>query len=222
MTPDSSRVSAERATPQKVAKQFFAALNERRWDDAIALCDPGSLGRFRDHELASLIAWAENREDMARVPGQLFGFSTEDVLSGDRLAKQATVSLRAAPGMPTIGYLAALSPAGFAAFCLKQADSADPPNGDDVTERARGSVIGVVTEGESVAHVLFRFVGGGWNYDDPYYVELMRLCKGAAGWLIEADVNRHSIMLRMPLAFLFGDRPDVAPTQLSDQGSKPQ
>jgi len=189
-TPGVRPMTAQ-TSPQTVARDFFAAIDGRRWREVAALVDPEQLVPYREETLSMLVALAERREELRRIPressGALVPLHTDGKLDTLALARVGDMPFPRSPGVRTLRDLAALPPAEFLVRYLEAID----PRSD---ERMKGGVdwsklriLGAVADGESVAHVLYRSEAPGARYDDPYHVEVMATVRRGDRWYVRAS-----------------------------------
>jgi hypothetical protein len=177
-------------TPADAAATFFAALKRAEWLTAASMIHPDAVARFREAELAMLVAWAENREAMkqARTQGLGFGYSSDGTLDPVKLAHLGSTPFRAVPGVRTLQDLAALSPHAFAALFLELSSLPIAAAESGPYERPSYHIVGHVIEDDSIAYVLYRLQGPAIRYEAPYHVDVLRLRRSPDGW--QVDVSR--------------------------------
>ena len=162
--------------PLALFNAAVAALNDEQWLMAARLCDPVSLSRFRRQQLDQLAPTAPwhdvTAEEMMKYqPGlsrELAGFQAQvhrDHTRPEFLLKQGF------PMLPSVEMLAALGPAElFAAWLEGQSPRRQlkrlierglaPPeiaeHLDDMNSPRKYALLGVISEGESAAYILYR------------------------------------------------------------------
>jgi hypothetical protein len=110
------------SSPAKVAAAFFAALQDARWYDAVALVDEKVLAEFHAREVASLLSKAELRAEFRRMRdggrGGV-GYSPDPATNAVLLETYSEMPVLGIEGVHTIGNYAALSPAELLARHLE-------------------------------------------------------------------------------------------------------
>lgn len=169
---------------RQVAEQFFQALSDAQWMEAATLVDPASASLFRERQLASLVGWAQQLDALKawrkRAEGGSFGWSSNGIVTSERLAATADTTLAAVPGVTTLGELASLSAAAFIAKYFEVSNSPDSKAGV-----AARRILGGVAEGEFTVHVLYRDESPGITYSDPYHVDHLRLKRNSNDWFVD-------------------------------------
>jgi hypothetical protein len=143
-------------TPVETARALFAALEERAWMSVAELVDSAELDAFRDRRLDGLVAFAESQDIQAPSPERR-GISLYFTHGGERrdLEKYAELQLPVFTDVATLGDLAALAPMQFLVKWIEatQRRGGWGSRGPD----SRRIILGEVMEGDSLAHVLYRF-----------------------------------------------------------------
>ena len=192
-------------SPSDVARAFFDALRDGRWADAAALVHPDATVALRESCLAHLVAWAEHRDESRAAPerdGMVVGYSSDGIVDSTRLARQAGTPLPAFDGRPTLGALAELEPAAFMATLLSASNPAVCATMAGPFARPSRRVIGDVSEGEALAHVLYRAENVGVAYTDPHHVDVVHLSCVDQDWRVTLTAMNYDLidggyMLRM-------------------------
>ncbi len=179
--------------PTQALQSAFAALAHRDWPALAAVVHPTALESLRKESLGLMILVAEDR----RVGKQGGGYNPREVVIADHLARVGSEQVPQFPGQPTIGQLASLPvPEFFVRWCdaVYHADSAADPVRDVVGFQRH--IFGEVTEGDSLAHVLYRRESrhvemGELFVDLPGQVMIMPLKKVAGRWklLLNDDIG---------------------------------
>jgi hypothetical protein len=143
-------------TPVETARALFAALEEHSWVGVAELIDSAEIGAFRDKHLDGLVAFAESVGFQAQLPERR-GISLYFTHGGERrdLEKYAELKLPVFTDVATLGDLAALAPIQFLVKWIEATQ-----RGGGWGSRGPGSrriILGEVMEGDSLAHVLYRF-----------------------------------------------------------------
>ena len=177
-------------TPAEIVTAAFSALRRQDWRSAARFIAPESLVTIQEFKIASMLAMQELPPlDTTGGQGSLVAITTHDSDSVDPHTR-----IRMMPGSPTIGELRALSPADFFVrwqkacyhvpwlirvlaavrgfFVRDPGDEQGPTPVDDLT------VVGAVTEGTDLAHVVYRKSG----YVDPWKRGVLTLKRSAEGW----------------------------------------
>ncbi len=147
----SAPASRDLATPEAVARAFFDAIDAERWDAAVALVDSADLPGMRLQGLRSLLGWAKSGAHTVakQAPGAPSNFGWSSSRDTTVRAADDTISVIGPGDSTTVGALARLAPRDFAARTLAAAN-----------RRGVGTIVfrvlGAVTEGDSVAHVVYR------------------------------------------------------------------
>jgi hypothetical protein len=172
---DAEDGGSRHSDPIRVATDFFAALALRDWEVAVGYVEPRSLVEFRESQLANIVSWAERRDEIrsSRARQHTFGWSSDGVLSAERLQRHGDVRLYAFPGAPTLRELAALPVEIFAARLL--AAGRDSPGAY--------RVFGHVLERDDLAHVAYRPVYETLHYDE-LDVALIHLRRHDGRWQV--------------------------------------
>lgn len=166
-------------SPTVVVDSAFAALARKDWPRLVALVDSQRLAEFKSHEIEELAALLAART----IPGfadsssggMMVGFSRGDSGIAASVGKERVEII---PGAPTIDELLRLSPAAFFVRWCEGA-YASPPPADAKVERR---YLGVVFEGEDLAHVLYR--SSDFTFDLPAQVMRMPLRYSDGRWRI--------------------------------------
>src|SRR6266567_3875588 len=148
-----SHLPAQRSPAQTVQTALDAAAR-RDWGGLAALVHPDALDSLRQESLGLMILMAEERQAGEEASG---GYNPGEVVIGQHLSRVGHE--RAAPFLhsPTLGQLAALPAADFfVRWC--EAVYGPGPQRDEVREVVglERRMIGEVTEGDTLAHVLYR------------------------------------------------------------------
>jgi len=171
----------------QMIETFFGALRAAQWDSAAGMIDPDMTIAFRKSELASLIAWARNRDAIIAMHQRregTVGWSSDGRVDAALLEAYGATPLRGAPGAQTLAELAAVSPRAFIATCLEASNGPIlNPDGEPIEMTRR--VIGAVSEGNAIVHVLFRVEGPGVEHTDPLSVEVIRLKRAEHVWNVD-------------------------------------
>ena len=125
-------------SPADVAGDLFHALATREWSRAASLIHPDALLAFQEVQLSMALAWAEMRARQTNAPS-----------AGNPVLDQF-------PGITSLEALKTLAPADlFAAYLA--AKLPDPANYEDGRPPVWTRIpLGVVLEGDSIAHVVYR------------------------------------------------------------------
>ena len=143
-------------TPAEAARALFAALEEHSWVDVAELIDSAEIVAFRDHYLDGLVTFAESRSIQAQLP-ERHGISLYLTHGGERrdLGKYADLKLAVFTDVATLGDLAALAPIQF---LVRWIEATQRRGGwGSRGPASRRIILGEVMEGDSLAHVLYRF-----------------------------------------------------------------
>jgi hypothetical protein len=143
-------------TPIEIAGALFDALTEHSWVSVADLIDSAEIDAFRDQHLDGLVAFAEFQDIQTQLPERR-GISGYIIRGGERrdLEKYAELKLPAFTDVATLGDLAALAPVQFLA---KWIEATQRRGGwGSRGPRSRRIILGAVMEGDSLAHVLYRF-----------------------------------------------------------------
>jgi len=178
-------------SPETAARDFFAAIDGRRWREVAALVDPEQLGQYREETLSMLVAYAEHREALRRMPSQgsggLVPLSTDGKLDTLALARVGDMPFPRSPGVRTLRDLAALPPADFLARYFEAIDPRSDERMKVGVDWSNLRILGAVADGDSVAHVLYRSGAPGARYDDPYDVQVLATVRRGDRWYVRAS-----------------------------------
>ena len=175
------------STPRDVVQGYFAAIDGRRWRDAVALLDPEQLGPAREIMLGTLVGWIQQRDRLRRMQrrrrssGALIPLSYEGTLA-EALSRFGDTPLPAIPGVRTLRDLAELPTPEFTARLLEASDLRSVESFRRTAEGSTRRVLGTVAEGDSIAHVLYRSEGPNVRHDDPYHVEVVATVRRGERW----------------------------------------
>ena len=162
--------------PDDVARDFFDAVGNERWTAAAADLDSAALVRFRLDAIRGLLGYAKSVTAAGANPAH--GISWSSVADTNVFARYDTVSVITQGDSTTVGALAHLAPAAFAARALEIAYT--PRVG-----REQYTVLGSVSEGDSVAHVVYRGDFAGMRMGDASLSRsLMHLRRVGSAWKI--------------------------------------
>jgi hypothetical protein len=143
-------------TPVETARALFAALEGHSWVDVAELIDAAEIDAFRDHHLDGLVTFADSQSIQAEPP-ERHGISLYLTHGGERrdLEKHAELKLPVFTDVATLGDLAALTPIQFLVKWIEATQRLGGwgSRGPD----SRRIILGEVMEGDSLAHVLYRF-----------------------------------------------------------------
>ncbi len=197
-------------TSRSAAEDFFLALEEARWADAVGFVDPEAIEDFHSRELASVVSWAENRVAMRKAAESgvgMYWYTSDSVLSEDKLAQFADTTLRAVPGAATLGDLAKFSPSEFLALFLELSNPPAAPTKDGPFARAHRRVLGQVTEGDALAHVVYRRESPAIKYDNPYHIETVPVVRRDGRWYVALSSRYHDLVNSFGFTQLARERP---------------
>ena len=148
--------SRAQQTPTEAGREIFTALTNHDWERVAELIDSGEVVAFRNEHLDELVGWAmfEGPEAKRNKQGGMSGFA---ITGGERseLKKYAGLKLPIFSNVATLGDLAQLAPVQFLAKWIEATQrrggwASSGPN-------SRRRILGEVIEGDSLAHVLYRF-----------------------------------------------------------------
>jgi hypothetical protein len=169
--------------PDAVARAVFSAFERGDWATVAASIDSAAAKTFRESELALLASWLASREALqaAKKTGTTFyGYSSDGILKSEDIAKHGSTRIEAFLGKPTFGDLVRLEPQLFLRRWLESVHS-EPR---DSTIAIRRRIVGVVLEGDSLAHVLYRPEGPGIEYEHVWTTEILVLQRRNAAWKV--------------------------------------
>ncbi|HEX8831329.1 MAG TPA: hypothetical protein VF705_09200 [Longimicrobium sp.] len=173
-------MASEPRSATDLVKAAAAALEAQRWADIVPLVHPDSLASFKEAQLRRL----RRDEEFARAAA-----GSDEIRPGGNAAAHEAVRAGEARALPRIlaewgvrssfreledlapadfleRFLAATSPGALARITLAVHDpSADAGAFRDKSPQRQIIVLGEVLEGSSTAHVLYREVGPGEEYD---------------------------------------------------------
>jgi hypothetical protein len=184
-------------TPLEAFDRLEIAYAEADWRAVIVLLDPADILSFRDRELAVLIDRTEAVLAARREGRQMQGFASHAILDPERLARVGTEPQEAFPGSTTLSELASLSAVDFLAACMEAGEAAAKRlrararksgflgNANDFSPSTR-RVIGVLSEGDTLAHVLYRWEGPQTN-SHPTRVDVRTVRLIAGEWRVCMD-----------------------------------
>jgi hypothetical protein len=160
----------------------FAAFELSDWQALAATVHPDRLASFQREVLAYLVGWAGSKDARAQAAhggNMFFAFTYDDSLLPEALPAVANVKIPIFPRESTIGELAKATYGG------------DTELGKD-TSAFRRDVIGQVTEGDTLAHVLYRPRGLARRAEQ---VERMPVKRFGDGWglLLNQDIGSISL-----------------------------
>ncbi len=180
-------------TPVGTVTAAFEALERGAWRSLAAIIDPASLVAVREQQVGFLVAARMMPPVGGKGGGSLVAVQSP---SGDLLERYGSVRVREFPGAPTIRDLTQMSPEDF--FVRWQQACRHVPlwvrgaaalwrlfhrKEAEQDEEQAPVVIGAVTEGDDVAHVVYRQAG----FADPWRVQLVTVKRGPGGWRIALD-----------------------------------
>ncbi|HET7231717.1 MAG TPA: hypothetical protein VFJ16_17025 [Longimicrobium sp.] len=173
-------MTSEPQSATDVVRAAAAALEAQRWTDVVPLVHPDSLESFKEAQLRRL----RRDEEFARAAA-----GSDEIRPGGNAAAHETVRAGEARALPQIlaewevrssfreledlapadflvRFLAATSPGALARIALAVHDpSADAGAFRDESPQRQIIVLGEVREGSSTAHVLYRDLSPGEQYD---------------------------------------------------------
>lgn len=159
---------------------------QRRDGHALAsLMHPDALEAYRRSWISNVLGWAEETHGGAEPLSGSGGFIIRD-LDEERLAKWQGTPIRGFGSITTVGELASLSPEELLALTTRLGEhlgGGTEPN----YYRGRISVVGVVTENDSLAHILYRQERPGVRA--PWEVELITARKSQGRWRLMAQLG---------------------------------
>src|SRR3989475_7633459 len=174
-------------SPAQTGQTPLAAAARRDWGSLAALVHPDAMDSLRQESLGLMILMTEEREAGQEASG---GYNPGEVVIEQHLSRVGHE--RAAPFLhsPTLGQLAALPAADFfVRWC--EAVYGPGPQRDEVREVVglERRMIGEVTEGDTLAHVLYRRESrhvdmGELKIDLPGRVMVMPLKRVGGRWLL--------------------------------------
>lgn len=177
-------------TPVEAVTAAFEALEHGKWRELAALIDPDSLAAIRGMNLGLLVSM-QAAPEMADPPAGGGSLVAIQEPSNDFLNRFSSVKLRMFPGAPTVGELGSLSAKEF--FVWWQEASHQVPLAFRAysairrlfqhKEESKPFVLGAVTEGDGLAHVLYRQSG----YGDPWQADLITVRRSGKEWLLQID-----------------------------------
>src|SRR6266571_6168111 len=94
---------------------FFHALDGGAWTEAAALVDSDEAARFQRSQLSQFVSFLAYRDRLKNSQPQASGFGSNGEVSSDDLDRYSSRELPGFKGSPTLGALAALSPAEYLA-----------------------------------------------------------------------------------------------------------
>jgi hypothetical protein len=177
------------STPRDVVQEYFVAIDDRRWSDAVAVLDPEQLGPARENMLGVLVGWIQQRDELRRMrrrrrsSGGLTPLSFDGTLA-EALSRFGDTPLPAIPGVRTLRDLAALPTPEFTARLLEASDLRSEEGFRRMAESSTRRILGAVAESDSVAHVLYRSEGPDVRNDDPYHVEVVATVRRGERWYV--------------------------------------
>jgi hypothetical protein len=172
--------------PEDIARAAFAAFERQDWNAVVKVVDAAAAVAFRESELALIAAWLDQREAMRAAKREgvtSFGFSSDGILKPEQLARLRNVRVEAFAGAPTFAELAALPPEEFLRRWLQAVHSGQQP-AVRLPAGVHRRTLGVVIEGDTLAHVVYRPEGGDMRYEHPWTVEVLALRKDSGVWRI--------------------------------------
>ncbi len=190
-------------SPEAVVRAVFAAVEAKQYEAVAPYIDPESLAEFHEYALAAALSQEKVRpltvEDLKRhdpeMPDAVAEYQVQQFAR--RAADAGSWLLRDYAGVETLEQLQALSPeqllgrwleAQAPEYQLRQAmrKSRRPvPEADLLSgmPRIRRQVLGAVREGESVAHVVYRFTWQIGSEEEPEgEVKVTTLRRTPASW----------------------------------------
>jgi len=156
------------------------AVQDEHWTEAAAFFDSTDVSANRLPSLKALLGWAQGGAlTAARQPaGTPFRGGFNWARDTSKLETYDTVAVVTAAGSTTIGALARLSPEAFLATSLAARLGQPRPV-------AASQVVGFVTEGDSVAHVVFRTQYLNSRFaTPPTQRELLHMRRVSGRWMI--------------------------------------
>jgi len=150
---------ASQTRPSDAAQAVFAALKQHDWRQLATLIDPASLEEFREDQLRTFVAWARQKDEIAaanRVHGN-WSLDIHNDLPPAEIAATKDMRVPTLAGSPTIGTLAAESPANFfSRICRAAYESSHTWGYLGDFRTLKRDVIGELADGDSLAYVLYR------------------------------------------------------------------
>jgi hypothetical protein len=191
-------------SPSDAAHRVFAALQRKDWRALVSLIDSTSLQTVREEELRAFVAWGRQKDEIAAANRANRGWSLDihNDLPAAEIAAVKDVRVPTLEGSPTIGTLAAESPADF--FVRLCRAGYETPTRDSPLKHftaLQRQIVGEVLDGDSLAYVLYRREAR-WIQDDTQFI-------GLPGRLMIATMRRHDGAWRMVLDDDIGWSPDL-------------
>ena len=184
-------------SPQDTLDALGQAWAARDWQAVAELFDPDDMSAFRNREVAVLTDRAAIYAEARREGRQVSGWGSDAILDPGKLAAFGSEPQAPFSGTPTLTDLAARSPRDFFIACLEAQAAA----GERFAERAKSrgmtvgieresaptrEVIGEVTEGVDLVHILFRWPQAS-NDDHPTHVHVRTLRRSGGEWRVCLD-----------------------------------
>jgi hypothetical protein len=145
LCPDGTALRAQ-GTPREAAESIFAALGRRDWPSAVARLDSQTLAEFQTNGVAVLAAQAYAERTRGSGGAEVAGAPT----TRRELGRAGRTPVRAFRSARDLAGAAALSPQAFFADYLQTLDQIF------AEVSAPRTIVGVLLEGDSLAHVLYR------------------------------------------------------------------
>lgn len=179
------------ATPVETVNEAFAALDRQDWRALARLFTTEWLATIRDQHLGMLGAMQAHSKAAKTGSG---GGSLAAVQHpvGDFMQQFGSTRVRVFPGSPTVSDLASLSPEDFFVRWQEACTYASLPLRaygafwrlfHRETKEGGRLVLGSVTEGEDMAHVLYRQPG----CVDPWRADVITLKRVEGSWRLQLD-----------------------------------
>lgn len=147
-------MSSERvAVPEAIVSEAYAALARGDGASLADLVDPLALEQFRNYWISGVVSWAELTDDGKHWPHGSGGSAHGEDLSDEEIRAHAEMPVERVDGISNLSELAALSPRELLIRVVAAW-------GRIMEEHDVPSIVGSVTEGTELAHVVYRRAPG--------------------------------------------------------------
>jgi len=180
------------------AAAFFAALHEARWADAASMVDSASAQATRDFRVGTLVVWAENRAEAAKVTrggsGGMVAYGSDDATRPELIAHYGAMPVKGFGAARTLAQVAALAPREFLARAFALSDSMFTTEDAHKRSPLTRGILGDVIESDSIAHVLYRVTGPTVHSTDPLAADILRLRRRGHDWYVDLTIMEHDVL----------------------------
>lgn len=156
-------------TPFETASAFFQALGRKAWREAASFIEPDQACRFQREQVAHMIAGLHFQELLQGPEPHPSGYGSNGILNQQELIERAATPIRGYRDAPTLGDIAALTPAEF---LIRRFESGSYPQAcrigpNNETTPLPVRVLGEVSYSNDTVYVLYIY-DGDRDPDNPH------------------------------------------------------